>query len=221
MGLLWVFCYFCGSLDSQVPDWGSVGHLCLASEPHKGSLVHWGLFHVGLFCLVSPLVCAALCQWGYRIRECGQNFASTLELDLYYSLANNFSVFYGTRRIFFIPNVILDPWSWVEKVHKFLQEENISGLLLLQTKHTKTLKLSASVSLEMEPVLPCWAIGNSEALMKSGCWVAAIFSTCNYHFSHTLHWKWKFVSTPASQRGCCKMSITTDGPDACFVCTSH
>lgn len=39
-------------------------------------------------------------------------------------------------------------------MHKFLQEESISRVLLLETKHTKALKLSTSVALEMEPAIP-------------------------------------------------------------------
>lgn len=72
-----------------------------------------------------------------------------------HSLANNFPVFCAARRIFFYSRcTLVGPLSRVEKVHKFLQEENISRVFLLETKYTKSLKLSTSVTLGVGPVVP-------------------------------------------------------------------
>lgn len=174
MGLVWCVCYFCGGFGfwrAKLKQWGT------CELPHcftEGSLVegHIGwLEAVPCRSAIPAFSCCMCCfVWMMRLQDEGMwpELWKDPGTDLH-SLANNFPVFCAARRIFFYSWCsLVGPLSRVEKVHKFLQEENISRVLL-ETKHRKALKLWTSVILEVEPVVPYWAIGNSGAFVKSGC----------------------------------------------------
>lgn len=126
MGLFWVFCYFCEGLDSEVPNWSSEALVnCLSASLEA---VWWKA--VPCRSVLPGFSCCLCCFVWMSLQAEGMwpDLCKDPRTDLY-SLANNFPVFCAVRRNFFYSLCgLIDPSSWVEKVHKFLQEQSTQKL---------------------------------------------------------------------------------------------
>lgn len=150
MDLVWCVCYFCegfGFWSAKLKQWGT------CELPHcftEGSLVegHVGWLEAVPCRSVIPAFSCCMCcfVWMMRFQD-WRNVARTLEGPWNWPsfFSQQFSCVLCSKENFFYSWCsLVGPSSRVEKVHKFLQEENISRVLLLEIKHRKALKLNIS-----------------------------------------------------------------------------